>query len=377
MRVGILMRSDADGWSQRLAGLLVAAGMALTTAAGGQVAAPDAVGRLVWDTVNAPSLQANALGDPAAQPVAVYLPPGYSTRPEARFPTLYLLHGYLGRPEEWTAGYQRMQLPAVMDSLIGAAATGDVIVVVPNGRNAYFGSFYANSATGGNWEDFIVADVVGHVDRTYRTLPRAASRGIAGHSMGGYGAIMLGMTHPDVFGALYALSPCCVDWLDDMGPGNAAWAPALAVRDRSELVAEPRSLQDFYVSAFLAMGAAFSGNPANPPLFLDLPFVRQGGRLVPREPAFARWSERFPVAIARSHLTNPRSLRGIFLDYGELEEFSHIRSATARFSSLLAELGVPHRFEVYSGGTHNNLIRRRFESRVVPFFGQVLEFGER
>ena len=77
-----------------------------------------------------------------------------------------------------------------------------MIVVLPNGANKYRGSFYANSITMGNWEDFIVRDVVGYVDGHYRTLASPAHRGIAGHSMGGYGALTLGFRHPDVFSVI-------------------------------------------------------------------------------------------------------------------------------------------------------------------------------
>lgn len=126
-----------------------------------------------------------------------------------------------------------MQLATLMDGLIATGTSKEMIVVVPNGRNAYFGSFYTNSPVTGGWEDFVARELVRWVDGNFRTVAAAESRGIAGHSMGGYGAIMLGMKHPDVFGAFYALSPCCVGLEGDLGPENQAWVAAAQVRTRN------------------------------------------------------------------------------------------------------------------------------------------------
>jgi S-formylglutathione hydrolase len=87
---------------------------------------------------------------------------------------------------------------------------------MPDGSNAFGNSMWTNSVTTGNWEDYIALDLVEYIDKKYRTDARSASRGIAGHSSGGYGAIKLAMKHPQVFGAVYALSACCLGW--DKGP---------------------------------------------------------------------------------------------------------------------------------------------------------------
>ena len=190
-----------------------------------QTAAPPRE-RLEEVQVRASGLEGNLLGDPSEQPVRVYLPPTYRTNAARRYPVLYLLQGYMGKPSEWTDGYQGMKLDQTMDSLIGAGAR-EMIVVVPNGRNGYFGSFYLNSPVTGNWEDYLTRDLVSFIDGRYRTLAQAESRGIAGHSMGGYGALSLAMRHPDVYGATYGLSPCCIGLLGDLGATNPAWRKAI------------------------------------------------------------------------------------------------------------------------------------------------------
>ncbi|MBV9959104.1 MAG: prolyl oligopeptidase family serine peptidase, partial [Acidobacteria bacterium] len=190
----------------------------------------EASGRLLELRISSPSLKGNLLGDSMEQSVAVYLPPSYDSSRTKRYPTLYLLHGFNGKIEHFTRnGYQGMNLQPLMDGMIKSDSIGEMIVVVPNGTNNYLASYYTNSSVTGNWQDYVVRDVVSYIDSHYRTLARAESRGVAGHSMGGYGAIMMGMQHPDVFGAVYAMSPCCLGFEGDLGADNPAWSKALKV----------------------------------------------------------------------------------------------------------------------------------------------------
>jgi S-formylglutathione hydrolase len=337
-----------------------------------QVAAPSAAGRLVENTVPAPSLKANLLGDPAESKVVVYLPPGYDASPARRYPTVYLLHGYYGSQQTFARGLNGMQLEVTMDELIRRGVTREMILVAPNGRNAYFGSFYTNSTVVGGWEDFISKELVAWVDSHYRTLATAESRGIAGHSMGGYGSIMLAMKHPDVFGAFYALSPCCVGFEADMTSDNPAWHKTLELKSRDQLTSRPRSLDDFFSTVFISLAAAYSPNPQNGPLFVDLPYASRNGRLERNEDAYARWRAKMPLYLVEQYRSNLEKLRGVYLDYGALEEFSHIRVTTRAFSQELASRGIGHTFEVYADGDHSNKIRQRIETRVMRFFSEVL-----
>ena len=94
----------------------------------------------------------------------------------------------------------------------GAFAQGakEMIVVLPDSKTLHNGSMYSSSVTTGDFEQFIAHDVVAYIDAHYRTIPDRASRGLVGHSMGGYGATRIGMKHADVFGSLYIMSPCCL-----------------------------------------------------------------------------------------------------------------------------------------------------------------------
>src|SRR5690606_38799384 len=103
----------------------------------------------------------------------------------------------------------------------GAFATGarEMIVVLPDSKTVHNGSMYSASVTTGNFEAYIARDVVAYVDAHYRTIPARESRGLVGHSMGGYGASRIGMKHADVFGSLYIMSPCCMS-PRGAGPSN-------------------------------------------------------------------------------------------------------------------------------------------------------------
>jgi pimeloyl-ACP methyl ester carboxylesterase len=345
--------------------------------ASGQATAGRAVtGRLIEVKVPAPSLKGNLLGDPAEQSVAIYLPPSYDSSPSKRYPTLYLLHGFGGDSKTWLSeGPWRFNIPPLLDATMGGGRSREMIVVAPSARNAYGGSFYINSAVTGNWEDYIYLDLVAYVDANYRTLARPFSRGVAGHSMGGYGALVLGMKHPDVFGALYALSPCCVDLEGDLGEVNPAWARVLRLTSREQVPKVPRSLEDRFTIIFIAFSAAFSPNADRAPFYADMPFQERDGRIQKNAAVYATWRSKMPLNMIGEYRQNLLSLRGIFLDYGQREEFSHIRSATSSLSKALSDRQIPHAFEIYEGGDHGNKIRERFETRVLQFFSDKLDFS--
>jgi S-formylglutathione hydrolase len=347
----------------------------ISTSFAQQATKPVAAGRLVEIKVPAPSLKGNLLGDPLEQNVAIYLPPSYDTSPAKRFPTLYLLHGFTGNNRAWIMkGYQGMSLQPFMDDLIKAGVSREMIVVAPNAWNGYKGSFYTNSSVTGNWEDYIYRDLVQHIDANYRTIARTESRGIAGHSMGGYGAMTLAMKHPDVFSAVYALSPCCFGIEGDFGSENPAWLKTVRLTTKEQLKPNPTSFEEFYQLAFVAVSAAFSPNPQRGPFFVDFPYVERNGRIEKNESVFERWRSKMPVYMVEDQKANLLKLRGIFIDYGQNEEFSHIRIASQQFSKALAERNIPHVFEVYEGGNHGNKIRQRLETRLFRFFSERLDF---
>ena len=319
------------------------------------------------DTVPAPSLRANLVGDPDRRAMTVYLPPSYRTRPLRRYPVIYLLHGFAADHRAFIRGaYQNLNIRLSMDSLIRAGAVREMIVVTPNAQNAYDGSFYANSPVTGNWEDFIVRDLVSFVDRKYRTVRSANGRGIAGHSMGGHGALRIGMRNPEIFSAMYGMSACCLSLA--AGPLNAGdsanWRRVIAVDDRQKF-----DKAGFLTHVFIAFAAVNSPNPQRPPLYVDLPYRLAGSELVVDSAVVARWRNG-PIATAATYASNLLRLN-IGFDAGTADGFRDIPVNAARFDSVLTQLGIPHMFELYEG-THGSRIRSRLETKVLPFFSARL-----
>lgn len=180
-------------------------------------AKPETKGSIQRIKVHGKSLEGNLEGDSPDPEVSIYLPPGYDANRHQRYPVVYLLHGYLFTDQYWTgAGPSNPgdmpgpYVPAAMDSLIARGEANPMIVVMPNAYTKYAGSMYSSSVTTGDWETYIAEDLVAYVDKNYRTIPDRLSRGLAGHSMGGYGAIRIGMKRPDVFSSLYIMSACCL-----------------------------------------------------------------------------------------------------------------------------------------------------------------------
>ena len=171
-----------------------------------------------------------------------------------------------------------------------------MIVVMPNAYTAFQGSMYSNSVTTGDWETFVAHDLVSYVDSHYRTLADASSRGLAGHSMGGYGTIRIGMKHPGIFSSMYILSPCC------MAARMTAqvWRRAEAVKSFDDF-----AKADFPTKAALASAAAWSPNPKNPPFFFDLP-AKSGE---PQPEILAKWAANAPLAMLEQYVSNLRRLQ--------------------------------------------------------------------
>jgi len=307
--------------------------------------------------VHGKSLEGNLEGDSPDRDVAVYLPPSYNSSPNRRYPVVYLLHGFTDDVDHWWGVKQHfVNVPAVTEKAL-ATGTREMIIVMPNAFTRYQGSMYSNSATTGNWEDYVASELVSYIDAHYRTIPQAAARGLAGHSMGGYGAIRIGMKHPEVYSSLYLLSPCC------MAPGGDRPNPrAEAIRDPAEI-----AKADFVTKAAFASAAAWSPNPDNPPLFLDLPW--KNGE-VQRE-ILAKWTANAPLALIDQYITNLKRYKEIGMDAGDKDQ--SIAGTVRQLDDILNHYRIHHVFEIYDGN-HINRIAERLETKVLPFFSTALQF---
>src|SRR5215475_13792561 len=148
--------------------------------------------------VHSKSLEGNLEGDSPDRDVFVYLPPSYGANRNQRYPVLYLLHGYGLTAERWMTF---AALAENADKDIAAGTMKEMILVNPDAFTMWNGSMYSASASTGDWEAYIADDLVAYVDSHYRTIADRMSRGLGGHSMGGYGTVRIGMKRPDVFSA--------------------------------------------------------------------------------------------------------------------------------------------------------------------------------
>jgi S-formylglutathione hydrolase FrmB len=307
--------------------------------------------------IHAAAVEGNLEGNAVEREVLVFLPPSYAKERGRRYPVVYALHGYSIGAKQWS---QEIHVPQTIE---GAFARGakEMIVVLPDSKTVHNGSMYSSSVTTGDFENFIARDVVSYIDAHYRTIPDRKSRGLAGHSMGGYGATRIGMKHADVFGSLYIMSPCC------LAPRSAAPANAETDKALEEIKTPADSAKlPFFARAQLAAAAAWSPNPKNPPLYLDLP-TKDGAA---QSDVLARWAANAPLAFIHQYIPGLRRYKGIALDVGDQDG---LRTDTGKLHDVLDVYGIANTFEVYAGN-HTNRLGDRFQNHVLPFFSANLCF---
>lgn len=306
-------------------------------------------------------LDGNLEGDSPDRDVAIYLPPSYAKNRHRRYPVVYFLHGWTQSADNWYGQSEFWaKLPAILNKT-WQTGNREMIFVTPDAFTRYQGSFYSNSVTTGNWEDYIVSELVPYIDSHYRTIPDGTSRGLAGHSMGGYGTIRIGMRHPDVFSSIYLLSACCMAFPDSFVSENGTKAEAAKTPGQVD------ALQPF-PRLLVAVSAAWAPNPKNPPLFSDLPV--KDGKLV--EDVVAKFHANEPLYMIDQYVGNLRQLNAIGLDVGNKDA---LVPAAQKLDDVLSSYGIAHQFEIYEGN-HLDHIADRIELKVVPFFSRNLSFEQ-
>ena len=182
--------------------------------------APVRDGALERIKVHGKSLEGNLEGDSPDRDVLVYLPPSYASSPNRRYPVVYFLHGYGAHAETY---WNSLAVASAADETSKNGTAREMIIVLPDAYTVYDGSMFSNSPTTGDWETFIAQDLPQYIDSHYRTIANRGGRGLAGHSMGGYGTVRIGMKRPEAFSVLYAMSSCCLlQNATQLLPGQAA-----------------------------------------------------------------------------------------------------------------------------------------------------------
>jgi len=346
-----------------LAVTLVAA-VAGTSISLANAAAPES--QVVVRELRGESLAHSLIGTNPVRKLAVYLPAGYEGSAK-RYPVVY----YLPSPGEFKAEFYERDVRAVLDRAIKAGTIGDVVLVAVDMATPFGCSWYVNSPVTGNWEDFMIREVEPYVDANFRTLPSRDSRGIAGDFMGGYGAIRFGMTHPEVFGSVYALHP--------VGTGSGIytmysrpdWEKFASVKSGDELKDVP------YGSIFLSIFQASVPNVTKAPLYIDMQARKVGDTLQIDSAVTERLRDNFLLeTMIGKYADNLKSLRGLRFDWARNDgNHDHVYSNQA-FTHKLNEFGIVHEAEEYNGvwGSGNWGVDGRVATEVLPFFARTLVF---
>ncbi|GLU45200.1 alpha/beta hydrolase [Allomuricauda sp. NBRC 101325] len=290
-------------------------------------------GKIIVETLYSELLE-NPGGENPTRSVTIYLPPGYEES-ETNYPTLYYLPGFTDSDSLYISSYKMDQL---LDKAIALHKIRPVVVVIPNHNTLYRGSMYTNSPLTGKWEEYTAIDLVNHIDNNYRTLRDKDSRGIVGHSMGGYGAIRIGMHYPEVFSSVYSLSGA-FDIVKAMGINGAAYRRIGEIKTREELVS---GYSEFMPNWLIVLGRAFSPNLNKPPFYADLPFNYINGNVDVNDESLELWNNNMLHNMVDDYYDNLTKLKAIKIDWGRNDDFDFVISGCRKLSQKLENMGINH-----------------------------------
>ena len=310
-------------------------------------------GRVEMRPFESEALQGNPLGDPHVREVPVYVPPGADEAPHGT-PVIFVLPAFTSRPQAllethpWKTGVVRDY-----DRAVAAGDAAPAILVMPDAFTCLGGSQYVDSSATGNYETYVVRELVEWVDATYPTRPAAESRrAVCGKSSGGFGALRLAMRHPGTFRVAASIAGDChfeLGYAPDFP--NACRGLLAYDGDPSAFLAAFREKPDLSgdghaILNMLAMAACYSPNP-DAALGFDLPVDPATAQRI--DPVWQRWLEHDPLHACVRHAAGLRDLDWLYLEAGKRDEF-HLQFALRTLVARLDELSVPFEHVEFDGG---------------------------
>ena len=303
-------------------------------------------GTVVRTTIVSRTLKGNAPGDPHERELYVYLPPGYDDSSQ-RYPSVYCLTGFTGRGRMLLNDHAfTPNLAERIDRLIASGTIRPMIVVMPDCFTYYGGSQYINSTATGNYEDHLTEEIVPFVDENFRTIAERGSRAVMGKSSGGYGALIMGLRHADLFGLVCSTAGDAYFELCYTGDFTKAFRIIKGDPEgfmKKFHATEQHGKDAHYALNTIGMSACYSPNGPG----YDLPFDMETGEI--RQDVWARWLEHDPVRLVEKHVENLKSLKLLYLDAGTRDEYSLDIGARV-LSKRLREYDVPHIHEEFDDG---------------------------
>lgn len=328
--------------------------------------------------IPAPSLKNNLVGTSDKQKIGVYLPPSYHQSKKS-YPVVYYLNGFT---------VQAGQYPPTgwIDSIMANYLVQEMIFVELGGFNMFQGSMYANSPVIGNWEDFVVKDVISYMDKNYRTLAKRESRGIVGHSMGGAGTLNISLKHADVFSVAYPMSPAIGAnelLMKSMFSDGRAMMALLDLSKKMQGVSNDKFAEKLVeelkkyngaLNWLLGYGAAFAPDMSQP-LRIALPFeLTKDGKMQKIDKTYQMWESGFGNLAQKvmEYKNNLLKYRHFSIDCGYNDEIKWIYESTVYLSKCLTDNKIPHSLHLYDGN-HVNRVAEQLSNRVMPIMSAYLE----
>ena len=325
--------------------------------------------QIVSRALRSEAIAHNKIGTDPVRPMLIYLPAGYDEGSSQRYPVIYFLPNPF--EDSYRFDFDHRDAQGLFDRAIADGVIKEFILIAVDMNTPLGTSWYVNSPTTGDWEDFMIQELVPYIDANFKTIPSRDSRSIAGIFIGGYGAIRFGMRHPDVFGTVYAMHPVGTG----TGVGLSAAIP------KWNLLANAKNMDDVKKDAgtriFTTMFQAHLPNADKPPLFIDLLARDEDGQLSIDARLMDRFRNNFYLeTMIPQYADNLKSLRGFKFDWPRDDaNFDHVYANQA-FTRKLNEFGVVHEAEEYNG-TWNEANwgeGGRIFTEVLPFFQRHLVF---
>jgi S-formylglutathione hydrolase FrmB len=345
--------------------------LALLLFVGSTVFAQHPSGTVVVDSLYSASLE-NSVGNNQTRSISIYLPAEYDESNQ-HYPVIYYLHGFTLSD---SLSFVLFDIKNQLDKAIDMGKIRPMIFVISDQKTKDEGSWYTNSSLKGNWATFTSSDFVKHIDENFRTIPDRNNRGITGFSMGGFGALKLGMQYPDVFGAVYSLSGGG-GFEGVLGVHGNAWKIISNLESLEELQSFTEYYTDeYYAKALVAAGRSISPNPSNPPLYADFPYTYVNNQLSVDFDVLKIWEENSPLGMVDDHIENIKKLHALKIDWGRNDEVDSVIYTSKLLSKKLERLGINHYAEEFIG-THGNKLWTddgRALNDMLPFFDTYLQF---
>ncbi len=315
---------------------------------------PSKTGKVVTHSFESKVLKSNPLKDPYVRDITVYLPPGYSKSNSKGFVTVFGVVGFTGTGAMMFRGDPLIEpLDKRMDRLISRGTSGPMIIVMLDCFTRFGGNQYINSSATGRYEDYIIDEIVPFIEKKYNV----SSKAVWGKSSGGYGSMVLGMHHPEVFSALAdhsgdsAFEYCYLrDFPRALEAFKKAGGPKKWLENFWDHPEERRGEFHEALNTF-AMAAHYSPNPRSKDLGVDLPFDLETGEF--KDDVWKRWLKWDPVRMVEKYKKNLKKLKLIYIDCGTEDQFNLIWGARI-IHSKLNKMRIKHHYEEFND-THTNI----------------------